>query len=149
MRSGNWRSRTASAANLSASEMSSTSRSGCSERISSWVIPSATIATTVATGNRRPRISDPGSDELCHDESGQHGPDDTDQGRMILGPRQREVLVVADGSTYSPISHHVIAIADGSKAHGQRETDACHPSLNGTAARPRTRHGSTSTTCVN
>ena len=53
---GNWRSWTASAANLSASEMSSASRSGCSERTSSLVMPSATIARTVATGNRRPRI---------------------------------------------------------------------------------------------
>lgn len=31
--------------------MSSASRSGCSSRISSTVMPSATIATTVATGN--------------------------------------------------------------------------------------------------
>ncbi len=36
--------------------MSSASRSGCSARISSVDIPSATIATTVATGNRRSRI---------------------------------------------------------------------------------------------
>lgn len=34
--------------------MSSTVRSGCSARISSLAIPSATIATTVATGNRSP-----------------------------------------------------------------------------------------------
>jgi len=56
VRSGSWRSCTARAANLRASEMSSASRSGCSARISSLVMPSATIATTVATGNRRPRM---------------------------------------------------------------------------------------------
>ena len=36
--------------------MSSSSRSGCARCISSCVIPSATIATTVATGNRRSRM---------------------------------------------------------------------------------------------
>ena len=52
---GNARSRTASAAKSSASRTSSASRSGYSARIPSVVCPSATRATTVATGIRRPR----------------------------------------------------------------------------------------------
>lgn len=54
-RRGNWRSRTASAAYRSASGTSSGSRSGSSAKISCVVIPSATMATTVDTGIRRPR----------------------------------------------------------------------------------------------
>src|SRR5919112_13386 len=53
-RSGSWRSRTVSAANRSASTTSAAVRSGRSSRISSVVIPSATIVTTVATGMRNP-----------------------------------------------------------------------------------------------
>jgi hypothetical protein len=52
---GSARSRTASAANSSASRTSSDSRSGYSARMASVVCPSATRATTVATGIRRPR----------------------------------------------------------------------------------------------
>jgi len=55
-RSGSSRSRTASAAYRRASLTSSGSRSGKSRVISSTVIPSATIATTVATGMRSPRM---------------------------------------------------------------------------------------------
>ena len=50
------RSCTAAAAYRSASRISSRSRLGRSERISSSVIPSASIATTVATGMRSPRM---------------------------------------------------------------------------------------------
>ena len=53
--SGSVRSRRASAAKRRASWMSSGSRSGKSARISSLVMPSATMATTVATGIRRSR----------------------------------------------------------------------------------------------
>lgn len=52
---GRARSRTASAAKSRASRMSSASRSGYRARICSGVCPSATSATTVATGIRRPR----------------------------------------------------------------------------------------------
>ena len=51
-RSGSSRSRSAAAAYRSASATSSASRAGKSAKISSTVIPSATIPTTVATGNR-------------------------------------------------------------------------------------------------
>lgn len=54
--SGNSRSRTASAAYRKDSVTSSGVRSGRSEMISSVLIPSATIATTVATGIRIPRM---------------------------------------------------------------------------------------------
>src|SRR5438034_11314730 len=43
--------------------MSSGSRSGYARRISSWVIPSATIPTTVATGIRSPRMH--GTPPIC------------------------------------------------------------------------------------
>lgn len=52
---GSARSRTASAAKSSASRTSSASRSGYSSRMPSVVCPSATRATTVATGILRPR----------------------------------------------------------------------------------------------
>ncbi len=52
---GSARSRTASAAKRSASRTSSASRSGYNARMPSVVCPSATMATTVATGIRRPR----------------------------------------------------------------------------------------------
>jgi hypothetical protein len=55
-RSGSSRSWSASAAYRRDSWMSAGVRSGCSARISSVVIPSATIATTVATGKRSPRM---------------------------------------------------------------------------------------------
>jgi hypothetical protein len=52
---GRARSRTASAAKSSASRTSSASRSGYSARMASVLCPSATRATTVAAGIRRPR----------------------------------------------------------------------------------------------
>ena len=57
--SGSVRSRRASAAKCRASWMSSGSRSGKSARISSTVIPSATMATTVATGTAGHGCRDP------------------------------------------------------------------------------------------
>ena len=53
---GSSRSRTVSAGYCRASRMSSRSRSGNALRISSLVMPSATIPTTVATGMRSPRM---------------------------------------------------------------------------------------------
>jgi hypothetical protein len=55
-RSGNSRSRTASAAYGRDSWISSAVSPGCSARMSSVPMPSASIASTVATGKRSPRM---------------------------------------------------------------------------------------------